>query len=930
MPKPFVKLTIDEFEELVDSFEFTRQIDAVHMHHTWKPDHSQYRGLQTINSMWEYHTQTNGWSDIAQHISIAPDGSIWTGRNWNKPPASAAGYNGNSAKGPFMFEMIGNFDTGKDPFADPQKASVIRVIEALLAKFSLPVSALRFHNHMTDQKSCPGTAIDYDAFCGEITTVRSSTKRSPGAAKRKAPSKVVLETLSRMEIPEEVDLGAPEYHADHLHFTEREFNSRAIRGTDSSIRPEAHLINLRAGRLSQSGSATTSEADLEAIFQVHLPAALDEARAAARPLRIMFFAHGGLNDEKGSLETAIKRIPWWVKNDIYPIFFIWETGLMETLGQMLERKTDDVWGKIKSIFGRRGAGEFIADHATDPAIERLARAVGGVSIWGAMKDSAERASAPNTGGAWLAARHLSDFLKTANGHPVELHAVGHSAGSIFHAHFLAAVTSALGPNGPGIRTLHHLAPAIRVDLFKSKVLPLLGKGIDQLTLYTMTDVLEKRDTCMKVYGKSLLYLIHYGLEPEVRCPLIGLEQSVRADAVLKNLFEPVAPGLAEVIWSTSQGGPRHSSESCTHGGFDDDEMTMNSVCRRILGRDDIQGYKVGSRHAGPDQITQEPTDEEIALGILTAHALRGQPEAPQTPPAAEKLPDATTSPNIIIREGGKRLALCVGIDTYPEERDRLNGCVNDTRRWQDYLQSIGFRTERMLNGEATRKAILESLGGMVASAKSGDLIVVQYAGHGTQVTDQSGDETDDSADEALCCHDFRTGRLVLDDDLKDIILTLHPAAALNFFFDSCHSGSATRMSSPTGPRVSKVPVNAVRRMVFADRDLNEAHAAFQKELPSVISSTRSARKRGGGDPYDGATDILFAAALPHQYAHEIHGGGVFTDTAMKVLAGGGTFTNRSFMDAVKAGFPDSFSDSQSPELYCASGRKSKPFLATSA
>jgi hypothetical protein len=928
MPKPFVKLTIDEFEELVDSFDFTRRIDAIHMHHTWKPDHSQYRGLPTINAMWEYHTRTNRWSDIAQHISIAPDGSIWTGRNWNKPPASAAGYNGNSAKGPFMFEMIGNFDTGKDPFGGAQKASVIRVIGALLAKFSLPVSALRFHNHMTDQKSCPGTAIDYDAFCAEITTVRPSAKRSPGAAKRNAPSKVVLETLSRMDIPEEVDLGAPEYHADHLHFTEAEFNTRAIRGTDSSIRPEAHLINLRAGRLSQSGSATTSEADLEAIFQVHLPAALEEARAAARPLRIMFFAHGGLNDEKGSLETAIKRIPWWVGNDIYPVFFIWETGLLEILGQMLERKTDDVWGKIKGIFGRRGAGDFIADHATDPAIERLARAVGGVSIWGAMKDSAERASAPNTGGAWLAARYLRDFLKTSSGHPVELHAVGHSAGSIFHAHFLSAVTSILGSKGPGIKTLHHLAPAIRVDLFKAKVLPLLGKGIDQLTLYTMTDALEKRDTCMKVYGKSLLYLIHHGLEPETRCPLVGLEQSVRADAVLKNLFEPAAPGLAEVIWSSSQGGPRHSSDSRTHGGFDDDAMTMNSVCRRILGRDKINGYNVGQRGAGPETYGQDATDEDIALGILTAHALRGQggAAAAAAAPATAPAPVAATSPNLIIREGGKRLALCIGIDNYPEERDRLNGCVNDTRRWQDYLQSIGFRTERKLNGEATRKTILETLGTMVSSAKSGDLIVIQYAGHGTQVTDQSGDETDDGMDEALCCHDFRTGRLVLDDDLKDIILTLHPAAALNFFFDSCHSGGGTR-NSPTGPRISQIPAGAVRRMVLADRELNEAHAAFQKELPVVTSSTRSVRKRGGGDPYDGSTDILFAAALPHQYAHEIHGGGVFTDTAMKVLSRGGSFTNRSFMDAVRAEFPDSFSGSQNPELYCASGRDSKPFLA---
>src|SRR5688572_9499709 len=144
MPKPFVKLTIGQFEELVVSYNWTRKIDAVHMHHTWRPNHAQYRGLASIESMWEFHTQERRWSDIAQHISIAPDGSIWTGRNWNHPPASALGYNGNSRQGPFMFEMIGDFDEGKDPFKDPQRASVIRVIASVLQRFELPTSALHF------------------------------------------------------------------------------------------------------------------------------------------------------------------------------------------------------------------------------------------------------------------------------------------------------------------------------------------------------------------------------------------------------------------------------------------------------------------------------------------------------------------------------------------------------------------------------------------------------------------------------------------------------------------------------------------------------------------------------------------------------------------------------------------------------------------
>src|SRR5689334_13013265 len=121
MPKPFVPLSLDQFRELLKNFPFTRKVNAVHMHHTWRPNRAQYKGLASIDAMYRVHTQERKFSDIAQHITIAPDGTIWTGRNWNNPPASAVGHNGNAEFGPFMFEMIGDFDAGKDEFEDPQR-----------------------------------------------------------------------------------------------------------------------------------------------------------------------------------------------------------------------------------------------------------------------------------------------------------------------------------------------------------------------------------------------------------------------------------------------------------------------------------------------------------------------------------------------------------------------------------------------------------------------------------------------------------------------------------------------------------------------------------------------------------------------------------------------------------------------------------------
>ena len=113
MPTPtFQRLSVDQFATLLQKFPFQRRINAVHMHHTWRPNRQQFRGHESIVAMWRFHTQTNGWSDIGQHITIDPQGTIWLGRNWNLPPASASGHNGNRSAGPFMFEMVGDFDSG--------------------------------------------------------------------------------------------------------------------------------------------------------------------------------------------------------------------------------------------------------------------------------------------------------------------------------------------------------------------------------------------------------------------------------------------------------------------------------------------------------------------------------------------------------------------------------------------------------------------------------------------------------------------------------------------------------------------------------------------------------------------------------------------------------------------------------------------------
>ena len=168
MPKPFVQLDLDQFAERLRAFAFTRRITAVHMHHTFSPRQTDYRGESTIDGMFRFHTQVNKWSDIAQHLSIAPDGTVWTGRDWNRTPASATGFN----EGVFMFETIGDFDVGQEHLDGAQRRAVIEVIARVQLECGLPLESLHFHREFTDQKTCPGTGISKAAILAEVRQAR--------------------------------------------------------------------------------------------------------------------------------------------------------------------------------------------------------------------------------------------------------------------------------------------------------------------------------------------------------------------------------------------------------------------------------------------------------------------------------------------------------------------------------------------------------------------------------------------------------------------------------------------------------------------------------------------------------------------------------------------------------------------------------------
>lgn len=859
------RLTTEQFRSLLTAVRpgLGRTITAIHLHHTWRPNRSQFRGLASIEAMRKYHIGL-GWDDIAQHLTIDPFGVSWTGRNWNLPPASQKGRNGKPDAGPFMIEMIGDFDTGHDSLDGEQRAAVCAVVAAILHECSLDTKDVQFHRELGSPKTCPGSGVDKDQLVIEIGVALASLRAAPGTAGSRAasvgagrgkvkakatPLPLPLEFLVSRDVAERVTELAAGY--DDREVPEDGASARAI-SSEAAVRVGAfapddvaaivdrdadewqvlrpHVVNLSQGKLSRSG---LFKMDNQSIADI-IDGIRSYAESTTSP-RLMLHAHGGLVDERSALNYARAAFTWWRSHGIYPIYFIWETGAFEV------------------IRNRLGLGRGLGDW-WDRRFERFARPLAR-PLWSDMKDYALKSSAADAGGgeaggALIFAQALRSLIASPpGGKPITLNVVGHSAGAIFHSHFVPALID----ESMQVDSLAFLAPAVRIDLFKQMVVPHLASGkIARFEMYTMDEEAEKDDDLIEplgvpVYGKSLLYLVSNAFEPETKkAAILGLEERFRTDPDITTLFEPA--GAHRLEFSHAKGKPHNpATHSRMHGCFDNDDATMRSVLETIAGLPTTVEFPI------KDKKCDKASSRALGIGF--------DAERPSWPSSA-------SAPGARVTAGARR-ALCIGIDSY--STSPLAGCVRDAQTWANALRGLRFDVTTVLDRDATRQRVLDALHTLVDSARPGDSLVFQYSGHGTQAEDLNGDESD-RYDEALVPIDYTSGALLLDDDLADVYRRLPGGAVLTLFMDCCHSGTNSRFA-PIDRRGA--PGNERRRFLELTADLEEAHRRFRARAPAPDPTNAEESLPGL---------IHFAACLDNQFAYESDGQGHFTRIAAAALA----------------------------------------------
>jgi len=332
-------------------------------------------------------------------------------------------------------------------------------------------------------------------------------------------------------------------------------------------------------------------------FDAAVRAIMLDAPARQRATSIALYAHGGLNDENASIERIRTMAPVFLANGVYPLFFTWRTGVLESMrGRLADLASKILPGRaeasLEDVFG--GIGRALRE-ARDRAVEAAAAEFLVKAMWTEMKQNAE-ASALAGGGVRLAVAALAELQRRTQ---CQIHLVGHSAGSILLGHLLSAASGA----SLKLETATLFAPACTTAFASRHYGPaLVGKTLGSLHVENMDDERELADS-VGPYGKSLLYLVSRALEVAHKTPLLGLAAAWSKPGV-KDLWSAegnhdvrawlsTAKGLGkrvEHLQLTKQDSPVKTGRATiplAHGSFDNDIAAISRLLVRIVGKKNL-------------------------------------------------------------------------------------------------------------------------------------------------------------------------------------------------------------------------------------------------------------------------------------------------------------------------------------------------------
>ena len=359
---------------------------------------------------------------------------------------------------------------------------------------------------------------------------------------------------------------------------------------------EAYLYTLVLGNNGMPiNRLLTSENAAKAVERICRtnPAAWLGHEPSDKPCKLALYVHGGLNSEEDSVRRIRMMSPYFRANKIYPLFLTWKSGFLESICDILDDSTRDIFRSLPSMRDESVMDKVreALDEARDRTIEVACENLLVKPIWSEMKQNADAAAFPDAGLAMLAGHLVALKEQFPN---LEIHLAGHSAGAIVLGHLLPLLGKSVT-----VSTLSLFAPACTVEFADATYGAAIKTGKlrpEAVHVDIMSDERECADT-VGLYGKSLLYLVSRALEVRHKTPLLGMEWSWKSNYPEGQWNTGAPTQQALQAWAESAKGmtlqvhdKRREYVSTgagkirlAHGSFDNDVKVVSNMLQRIRG-----------------------------------------------------------------------------------------------------------------------------------------------------------------------------------------------------------------------------------------------------------------------------------------------------------------------------------------------------------
>jgi hypothetical protein len=178
----------------------------------------------------------------------------------------------------------------------------------------------------------------------------------------------------------------------------------------------------------------------------------------------------------------------------------------------------------------------------------------------------------------------------------------------------------------------------------------------------------------------------------------------------------------------------------------------------------------------------------------------------------------------------------VNADHYLGDPLELPCCETDARDTAALAYHQGFQPAKtLLSEDATSSNVLDFLDQQARQLNPGDILLISYSGHGGQLPDGTGDDSD-GLDETWLLYD----RQLRDDELYAAWIAFKPEVRIALLSDSCHSGSVAKLQ-PDPEDLANIALEQLDSACYAamvDKSISPGFARrLYREHKDVYDST---------------------------------------------------------------------------------------------